>query len=66
MLAFSFGQGLSGLWLGTLFGEVLLGTSTSYYIWWHLDWEDIARQANERNESEMMRLQLVPEKESGA
>ena len=66
MLAFYFDQGLSGLWLGTLFGEVLLGAATSYYIWSHSDWEVIALHANERNESEMIRLQLVADNESRA
>ena len=65
MLAFYFGQGLSGLWFGTIFGEVLLGAATSYYIWSHSDWEVIALHANERNESEMIRLQLVSKNESG-
>jgi hypothetical protein len=66
VLAFYFGQGLSGLWFGTIFGEVLLGAATSYYIWSHSDWEVIALHANERNESEMIQLQLVPDNESRA
>jgi hypothetical protein len=62
-LAFYFGFGLPGLWIGALMGEVLLGTSTSYYIWWHSDWNAIVRQVSERNEAEMMRLKLVAKEE---
>jgi multidrug resistance protein, MATE family len=59
IIAFKLEYGLVGLWLGQMCGSLFHVLSTQYLISFHYDWNKIAREAKEKHDMEVARLELL-------